>query len=319
MKKICFILFLLVYLPLNVFAVTGEINANLSSTQTLYEENYNQLNLSQFLSLKYSDFTIDIQNNAFFKNNNDESPGINPAIFFNKKFNLLNSQIYLEYNQQPDDNLDFSVAGFKMFYNKKKSKYLYETGIDFNSFNYFSNKDFSYFSTSLYLIYKHFFKSAALNIETDLGLRKFHHNPDFAGYLTRFSGDSYLSLPITNSIGLKTGAFFNYNLTKSDSVIYNDVDLYDLFSYNQFDIYTSLTIYLRQLMLQPQLTFSTKHYREIAESKPYNESSVILGLYSDYPLSKNLLIFIDSFYQRAINEYSSKIAYRFSVGCRFKF
>jgi len=244
---------------------------------------------------------------------------LNSTIYFNKPFKWLNSEFYFKFNEENNEFLNFTGGGLNLFLNKKKRNYLTEIGFKIEGYNYISNSEFSHISATSYFLYKHFYKAAALNIELDLSVRNFRNSNISDIYLTRLSSHNYFSVPIKDNIGLQTGIFVNTNLIKTDSLIYNDLELFDYFSYDMYNIYTGLTIYAKKLLIKPKLTFSLKRYLAISDKKPYNESSIFFDFYCDYPLLNNLLVFTDSFYQTALSTLSTENAYNFSVGLIYKF
>ena len=138
--------------------------------------------------------------------------------------------------------------------------------------------------------------------------------------MLNFSSDNFISLPIKNDIGLKTGFFINQNFkNKISCFLYKFTELYDKFAFNNYELYSILTFKRNRLVLKPKIIFSLKNYLEIATPSPYEEYKGIIELEINLSISEHIEIFTLSFLELANSNNENEYSYLLSFGTKYKF
>ncbi len=322
MRKYLLFLCLSILISSNLTALEfeGNIQTKLSKNKTLYDENYWEQNLAQNSTFIFKNYLININNAVSIYDSLLAKPETYSKIQIFKPFDYLNSSIYADYKNRNNDMQDFTSVGIKIFYDGQRSRSIFEIGLSGNNYNYFANKNFSHYNFATYFIYKKFLKTLALNLSINLATRNFYDSKIENTNLINLISNNYISLPIKNNIGLKTGFLINTNL-KSDTscTLYEFTESFDKFAYNNYELYTGLTWKKTKLLIKTKVTAAFRHYLKIATKTPYDESKGIIELKSTYDLTKKIdLIGSVSFeVARANSDY--EIAHIFTLSSKYKF
>jgi len=224
------------------------------------------------------------------------------------------------YYQDTADSLNDHIRTTGEIYRTvDKSRYIFEYGDIFDYAYYPEYRNFDHLDNALYLLYKKFYRTFALHTYFDFTYRYFNNISEPAIGLTKATAELYFSRSIKRNIGLKYGVYASKNITITDSLIYVSSELYDPFAYDLYKIFVGSTIYLRDLLLKPEIAVQSKVYNTSTRESSYSETGLEISLYADYPFNNNLFLYSNNFVLISLDSPSNGSSYKASLGMRYSF
>ncbi|HEX37256.1 MAG TPA: hypothetical protein ENG70_00095 [Candidatus Cloacimonetes bacterium] len=232
-------LILIIFLPVLLTAspVAGEFFFNISASEDS-EAKESTFQFNAVLSFQNKNLYLDFRPQANYSFNDRDSIEYSVSVLSEYYFKWGGVSIHSGLVQSKSRYRKFVYGSAEIFRTVDEHLFIFKYGSAISLGNYSEYKNFNHFGNTTYWIYKKFYKKYALHTNFDFGYRYLvntHPNP-FS--LFRISSTIFISWGIKRNIGLQFGVSVNYVASKIDSLVYPEPDLYDLFAYNKYSLFS---------------------------------------------------------------------------------
>ncbi|KQC03556.1 MAG: hypothetical protein APR54_09310, partial [Candidatus Cloacimonas sp. SDB] len=176
---------------------------------------------------------------------------------------------------------------------KEEYTYFWEYGLDFYWQRLLNSYKFDILKGGIYLLKKNYFADLSLHQRFNFNINQINYLQIDSEQIFNLNYDFKITTPLSEETGLSLGLLLNYNLNSTDSILYQQEELFDETCYNEQKVYLKIKALKKYLLLNPGVSFSRKEFLPVAVLKKYYEYNLNFNGYFDYILNNGVIIFLE--------------------------
>jgi hypothetical protein len=288
---VIFLLLSFIKLSAQDIAIFTETGCRINS---LYEKNAKaedriEFNINTFIDKP--DFTILFANQIYKYYNNYNYLDYDTYLSVENKFSSFFHYFYLDLKKNSLADLKLMTLSNSVSGIKEEYSYFWEYGSDFYWQRLLDSYQFDILKGGIYFIKKNYFVDLSLHQRFNFKINQINYLKIDSDQIFNLNYDFKITTPLSEETGLSLGLLLNYNLNSTDSILFQQEELFDETCYNEQKVYLNIKALKKYLLLNPGVSFSRKEFLPVAVVEKYFEYNLNFNYYMDCILKNGMMIF----------------------------